>query len=443
MSAAGSVANIDHLFRRQHGQMVAALTRIFGMHNLKLAEDVVQDAFCRALEIWKVRGLPENPAAWLMTAAKNRALDAIRRERTARNFAPELDRLLRSEWTVASTVNENLGAGAIRDDLLRMMFSCCDPAISEESQVALILNILCGFGVDEVAAAFVSAHDAMEKRITRAKKILAGSESLFEVNSAGEFATRLPAVHRALYLLFNEGYHGACAETAMRSELCREAIRLTREVLTHPEGARPASFALAALMCLNAARIRTRKDSSVNLQTLSDQDRSQWDHGLIAEGLRLLECSASGTELSQFHVEAAIAAAHANAPSTDETDWRHVVSLYDILMQIRPSPVVALNRAIAVGQSEGPERGLMALDAIGGSERLARYPFYAAARADFELRLGRRDAARRHFQDALSAARNPDERRYLTQRLAACDTLSPCGAPARKHHARTGAPGEG
>ncbi len=421
MSGVGSAADIDHLFRRQHGQMVAALTRIFGMHNLKLAEDVVQDAFCRALEIWKVKGLPDNPPAWLMTAAKNRALDAIRRERTARNFAPEVDRLLRSEWTLASTVNEHLGANAIRDDLLRMMFSCCDPAISEESQVALILNILCGFGVDEVAAAFVSAHDAMEKRIARAKKTLAASEKLFEVNSAGEFAARLPAVHRALYLLFNEGYHGACAETAMRAELCREAIRLIREVFAHPEGAVPASYALAALMCLNAARMPTRKDNSGNLQALSDQDRSQWDRTLIAEGLRLLEQSASGTDVSQYHVEAAIASVHANAPSTDTTDWRHVVSLYDMLMQIHPSPVVALNRAIAVGQSEGPEHGLLALDAIAGGERLARYPFYAAARANFELRLGRRDAARQHFHDALSAARNPDERRYLTQRLAACD----------------------
>jgi RNA polymerase sigma-70 factor (ECF subfamily) len=424
MAGIGSAADIDHLFRRQHGQMVAALTRIFGMHNLKLAEDVVQDAFCRALEIWKVRGVPENPPAWLMTAAKNRALDAIRRERTARNFAPELDRLLRSEWTLASTVNENLGANAICDDLLRMMFSCCNPAISEESQVALILNILCGFGIEEVAGAFVSAHAAMEKRLARAKKILAGSESLFEVNSAGEFAARLPAVHRALYLLFNEGYHGACAETAMRAELCREAIRLAREVLAHPQGAVPASSALAALMCLNAARMPSRKDNSGRLQPLSDQDRSQWDRELIAEGVRLLECSASGTVLSQYHVEAAIAAAHANAPTTEATDWRHVVSLYDVLMQIQPSPIVALNRAIAVGQSEGPERGLLALDSIGGSERLAGYPFYAAARGDFELRLGRCDAARRHFGDALSAARNPDERRYLAQRLAACDAAS-------------------
>ncbi|HEX5279679.1 MAG TPA: DUF6596 domain-containing protein [Micropepsaceae bacterium] len=438
-NSAGSAANIGHLFRRQHGQMVAALTRIFGMHNLKLAEDVVQDAFCRALEVWKVRGLPENPPAWLMAAAKNRALDVIRRERTARNFAPELDRLLRSEWTLASTVDEHFGVNAIRDDLLRMMFSCCDPAISEESQVALILNILCGFGVDEVAAAFVSAHAAMEKRILRAKKILAASQALFEVNSAGEFAARLPAVHRALYLLFNEGYHGACAETAMRAELCREAIRLLREVLGNGRGAVPASFALAALMCLNAARMPTRKDRFGNLLPLSDQDRSLWNRELIAEGLTLLEHSAAGMDVSQYHIEAAIAAAHANAPNTEATDWRQIVSLYDVLMQLRPSPVVALNRAIALGQSDGPEAGLRALDAIGESERLTHYPFYAAARADFELRLGRRDAARRHFNDALSIARNPDEQRYLAQRLAACEG----GAPARKNYARNGAPGEG
>src|SRR5258708_7677215 len=191
----------EHLFRHESGRMVAALTRIFGVHNLTLAEDVVQDAFCRALEVWKVRGLPENPSAWLMATAKNRALDILRRQRTVRTFAPELGRLLESEWTLAPAVEELFAANVIKDNMLRMMFSCCHPRLPEEAQVALVLNILCGFSVSEIASAFVSSHAAIEKRITRAKKVLAASKRLFDV-AAADFSERLPAVHRALYLLF-------------------------------------------------------------------------------------------------------------------------------------------------------------------------------------------------------------------------------------------------
>ena len=191
--------------------MVATLTRIFGVHNLQLAEDVVQDAFCRALEVWKFRGMPENPSAWLMATAKNRALDVLRRERTARTFAPELAYLLQTEWTLAPVMQEQFQPGAIKDDQLRMMFSCCHPRLAEEAQVALVLHILCGFSVDEIAAAFVSGHAAISKRITRSKQVLAGSKTLFDVAAANDFAARLPAVHRALYLLFNEGYHWSVA----------------------------------------------------------------------------------------------------------------------------------------------------------------------------------------------------------------------------------------
>src|SRR6266567_2349349 len=202
----------DHLFRHEAGRIVAALTRIFGVHNLALAEDAVQDAFCRAMEVWAFRGVPENPSAWLMATAKHRALDVLRRQRTATAFAPELGRLVESEWTVAPIVDEILSADAIQDSMLRMMFSCCHPRLSEQAQVALILNILCGFSVDEIASAFVRGHAAIEKRITRAKKVLAGSKRLFDAAVPSDFADRLLAVQRALYLLFNEGYHGASSE---------------------------------------------------------------------------------------------------------------------------------------------------------------------------------------------------------------------------------------
>jgi RNA polymerase sigma factor (sigma-70 family) len=415
----------EHLFRREAGRIVATLTRIFGVHNLALAEDVVQDAFCRALEVWKFRGVPENPSAWLMTTAKNRALDVLRRERTARTFAPELTRLFESEWTLAPTVEEHFGPLAIKDDQLRMMFSCCHPRLPEEAQVAFILHILCGFSVDEVASAFVSTHAAMEKRISRAKKTLARSKKLFDIADAEDFAKRLPAVHRALYLLFNEGYHGASPESAVRVDLCREAMRLAALLREQPLAATPATHALSALMCFHAARLPARLDSSGDLRTLFDQDRSRWDANLIAEGERLFDLSASGPELTEYHVEAAIAWAHTSAHRAADTDWQMIISLYDKLMALRPSPVVALNRAIAIAQQQGAERGLEELRAMANSHRLANYPFYHAALAEFELRSGRREIAREHFRAALALARNPMERHFLEQRVAACERVAP------------------
>ncbi len=415
----------DHLFRREAGRMVATLTRIFGVHNLALAEDVVQDAFCRALEVWKFRGVPENPSAWLMATAKNRALDVLRRERTARTFAPELGRLLESEWTLAPAIEELFAAHAIKDDQLRMMFSCCHPRLPEEAQVALVLHILCGFSVGEIAGAFVSSHAAIEKRISRAKKVLAGSKSLFDVSGADDFSGRLPAVHRALYLLFNEGYHGASPESAVRAELCQEAIRLAGLLVEHPLGATPATHALAALLCLHAARLPARVDSSGHLSSLFDQDRSRWDSRLIAEGQRFLDLSATGPELTEYHVEAAIASVHAMAHRAEDTDWRQIVSLYDMLMSIRPSPVVALNRAIAIAQHEGPERGIEEIRTIADRERLANYPFYYAALAEFEFRSGSHEMAREHFRTALALARNPMEREFLEQRIGACERAAP------------------
>jgi RNA polymerase sigma factor (sigma-70 family) len=411
----------DHLFRREAGRMVSALTRVFGVHNLALAEDVVQEAFCRALEVWKIRGVPDNPSAWLMTTAKNCALDVLRRQRTANTFAPELGRLLESEWTLAPVVEQLFSAKAIKDDLLRMMFSCCHPRLPEESQVALVLNILCGFSVDEVANAFVSTHAAMEKRIVRAKKVLATSKNMFEVVASDAFCARLEAVHRTLYLLFNEGYHGACAETAVRAELCREAMRLTAALLEHPLGTTPASCALSALMCFHAARLPARVDAAGNLNTLFDQDRSLWDHELVAEGLKFLGLSATGSQLSEYHIESAIAAIHVRAPRVEDTDWKAIVSLYDTLIAIRPSPIVALNRAIAVAQNEGPERGLDEIYATVDGDRLATYPFYSAALGELEFRRGRHKTARAHFLAAHAVARNPMERQFFHRRVNLCE----------------------
>ena len=418
------VEPVDSLFRRESGRLVAVLTRIFGVHNLALAEDVVQDAFCRALEVWKFRGYPDDPAAWLMTTARNRALDVLRRERTARTFAPELGRIFESEWTLVPALDEQFAGDAIHDDMLRMMFSCCHPRLKEDAQVALVLHMLCGFSVGEIAAAFVSSHSAIEKRITRAKKVLAGSQRLFDIADPGAFSARLPAVQRALYLLFNEGYHGASPEAAVRGELCREAMRLATLLEEHALGASPSTRALLALMCLHAARLPARVSADGDLYALFQQDRSKWDRALVAEGGRLLDLSATGDELTDYHAEAAIAWVHARAPRTEDTEWKSIVAMYDRLMAIRPSPVVALNRAIALAQLDGPESGLEAIHAIEDRDRLAQYPFYPAAIGELELRRGRPDAARGQFQVALGLARNDAERRFFERRVDSCGTAS-------------------
>jgi RNA polymerase sigma-70 factor (ECF subfamily) len=321
--------------------------------------------------------------------------------------------------TKAPVMEDLFTENAIKDDLLRIMFSCCHPRLAEEAQVALILHILCGFSVGEVAAAFISSHAAIEKRIPRAKKVLAQSKKLFDLDAVAGFSARLPAVHRALYLLFNEGYHGASAESTIREHLCDEAMRLAALLLQHPLSATPTTYALSALMCLNKARLPARIGAEGKLNSLLDQDRSLWDQSLVAEGLHLLELSASGSELTEYHVEAAIASIHATSQRTEDTDWDSIVSLYDTLMTIRPSPVVALNRAIAVGQRDGPKSALTELRAIADSERLAKYPFYHAALGEAEFRIGRLEAARDHFGVALGLARNPMERQFFSERMTA------------------------
>jgi RNA polymerase sigma factor (sigma-70 family) len=409
----------EHLFRREAGRMVSALTRVFGIHNLALAEDVVQDALCRALTVWKLRGVPDNPSAWLMATAKNRALDALRRERTARTFAPELSRMLDSEWTLAPAAFDLFAAAPIEDDQLRMMFSCCQPRLPEEAQLALMLHILCGFSVAEVASALLASEAAIEKRISRAKKLLASSSKLFDLADA-DTAERLSAVQRALYLLFNEGYHGAHPASAVRSELCQDAMRLTALLCNNALTATSDTYALAALMCLHGARLPARLDAAGDLRALFEQDRSLWDRALVSKGLHLLDLSANGDEISEYHVEAAIAAVHAAARSAEDTDWKTIVLLYDTLLRIRPSPVIALNRAIAISQHQGPQRGLEEIASIEGHERLAAYPFYFAAQGELELRLGKHARAREHFSAALERARSATERRFFEQRVAAC-----------------------
>jgi len=407
----------DHLFRREAGRMVSSLVRLLGVRHLALAEDAVQDALVRALETWKFGRAPANPPAWLMRTARNRALDLLRRRGSSERLSSAVALALGAE---AEAAEPAAGEHAIPDDELRLMFSCCDPALPPPAQVAVVLKYLCGFSVREIAQAFLSSEAATEKQLYRSRRALEARGALFEVRDAGQVRARLPSVQSAVYLLFSEGYHGAHPEQAVREDLCHEALRLGELLSRLPAAAGPETQALLALFCFLAARLPARIGDDGNLLLLAEQDRARWDPRLVAEGMRRLALSAEGESLTAWHLEAAIAARHAAAPGFAATDWAGIRELYDLLYGLRPGPVVALNRAIAVGMAEGPEAGLRALAAISDGERLARYPFLPAAVAEFELSAGRAARAADRLRDAIALARNPAERALLARKLAAC-----------------------
>ncbi len=415
----------DHLFRREAGRMVSSLVRVLGVRHLTLAEDAVQDALVRALETWKFGRAPRNPAAWLMRSASNRAIDVLRRQGAFDRLAPELVLALES---AAALEDGDAGEHALADGELRLMFSCCDPALAAPAQVAVILKYLCGFSVREIARAFLSGEAAVEKQLFRSRRTLEERGALFEVRDPAQVRARLPSVQSAIYLLFNEGYHGAHPRHAVREDLCHEAMRLGALLSRLPAAAGPETQAMLTLFCFLAARLSARVGDDGNLLLLAEQDRRRWDRELIAEGLRRLAMSAEGEALTAWHVEAAIAACHAAATGFAETDWTSIRGLHDLLLRLRPTPVVALNRAIAVGMAEGPEAGLLALSEIEDRERLARYPFFPAAVAEFELRAGRPGRAADMLRAALRLARNPAEGAVLARKLAACGGAASAGA---------------
>jgi len=403
-------------FRRESSRMLAALARILGMHNLSLAEDVVQDVLCRALEVWRFHPPPRDPSAWLLQAARNRAIDLIRKEKTRRRFAPDLE--LSSEYALTPTVTALFEESEIEDDLLRMMFSVCSPSVPEAAQLALVLKLLCGFGTWEIAAALLASKAAVEKQLARGKRTLSRAGLLYEVSGRERIAGRLAAVQRALYLLFSEGYHGS--GEAVRVELCSEAMRLCSLLAAHPACATPATLALLSLMCFHAARLPGRAAEDGSLLLLEQQDRSRWDASLIQRGFDLLDRSASGEEVSEYHLEAGISSEHCAAPSLARTDWPRIVELYDALLARRPSPVVALSRAIALGEARGPDQGLRALEELPDRERLRAYPFLPAAAGRLHLRAGRPEEAAGFFREAVRLARNPAEAKLFESQLLAC-----------------------
>jgi len=388
------------------------------MGRLNLAEDVVQDTLCRALETWSINGLPDNPSGWLMQVARNRAIDLVRRDDQFREFAPELIHLLklRQNQPVDTPVFEK----EIRDDQLRMMFSCCHPDLSIEAQVTLILKTLCGFSVAEIANALLASEDSIEKRLGRARKLFRTSGELIEITNPSDIRQRLEAVYQAIYLLFNEGYHGSQSEQTVRDDLCFEAIRLALLLGEHPDAAIPKTFALLALLCLHAARLFGRTDDKGGLLQLEMQDRSRWDKNLIGKGFYFLDKAASGHTLSEYHLEAGIASWHCAASNYESTNWTEIVKLYDSLYRLNPSPIVALSRAVAFGKAEGPEQGLAEILKISDIAKLKSYPFYPAAVGEFHLLADRPREAEKYFEEALGLAKSQPQASYFERKLEAC-----------------------
>jgi RNA polymerase sigma factor (sigma-70 family) len=417
-SAPGGIAQLaDHLFRHEAGKLISVLTGIFGFDRLQLAEDVVQEAMVKALQTWPYYGVPKNPAAWLTQTAKNLALDVVRREKLFADKQPQIITFI-EHWAEECDPDESPAfESEIKDRRLQLMFACCHPLIPQESQTALALKTLCGFSPAEIASAFLTTEAAIAKRLTRARQKIQEQRIAFEIPSGEEMPARLDSVLQTLYLLFNEGYKASSGDSLVREELCREAIRLATLLAAHPVANLPRVQALAALMFFNAARHSARVDELGNMLRLEDQDRSRWNQSMIARGMVHLALSAAGDEVSTYHLQAAIIAGHCMAKDFASTDWTQILMLYDQLVEIDASPVVALNRAVALAHVHGPRAGIEAIESIRHQPVLESYYLLYAVLAEFESQLNNYDAAAGHLRKALEYTEQKAERLFLAQRL--------------------------
>jgi RNA polymerase sigma factor (sigma-70 family) len=399
--------------------MVAILTRLFGIHNLELAEDVLQDTLHEALRTWGVTGIPDNPEGWLMVVAKRKAINIIKREKFYRNFAGDMDTLLKSEWTASYTMDQVFLENEIRDSQLRMMFTCCHPALPAEATVALTLRTLCGFGIAEISAALLTSEANIQKRLYRAREKIRSESIDFTVPAGIHLLPRLDAVLLVIYLLFNEGYSATGDNPVLRKDLCLEAMRLGMLLTEHPAtSGYPPLYALMALLCLHAARFDARLDPNNALVILQEQDRNSWDAALIARGMQFLTQSATGGSATAFHLEAAIAAEHCLAPDFASTDWNRIHAYYTALVQLKPSSVIQLNLAIARGKKDGPLAAITLLHELEQHKALENYYLLYAALGEFYCQVGDKNNSTDYFLRAKSLARSPAIRDLLDRKLS-------------------------
>jgi RNA polymerase sigma factor (sigma-70 family) len=410
-ATAASAELVEDLFRREYSHLVSALARVLGPSNIPLAEDVVQDALVSAMHAWRF-GRPRDPKAWIIRAAHNRAIDIIRRDKRHRSLLPEF-----ATTTLTDTIETALAPGEEGTSQLAMMFAVCDPGLNRETHMTLILRWLCGLSPREIGQAFLVDTQTIDRRLHRGRGRLRQLGRLPDVEDLPDIDTRRDSVLRSLYLLFNEGYHGSDPQDPVRPFLCGDALRLTELLLDAKATAHPDVHALAALFCFDTARLPTRLDEHGVFVPLADQDRSRWDRARIEKGLRHLARAATGDHMSRWHLEAGIACEHAIAPSIQETDWDRIVGFYQVLAEQSWSPVVALNRALALAERDGADTGRRELIALADEQKLSRYPFYWAARADLERRAGSHTAAREHYDHAIALARGPAERLSYQRRI--------------------------
>jgi RNA polymerase sigma-70 factor (ECF subfamily) len=404
--------DIERLYRDESGRILATLIRLLG--DFDLAEEAVQEAFAAALEQWPAAGTPDNPRAWLVGTARHKAVDRLRRQTRFQAKREEVGRLAALE---APADGRDEPEGAVADDPLRLIFTCCHPALAVEAQVALTLRTLAGLTTEEVARAFLVPVPTMAQRLVRAKQKIRSAGIPYRVPADAELPERLEAVMLAVYLVFNEGYAATSGDAIVRRELCAEAIRLGRllcELMPGPSEPR----ALLALMLLHDSRRGARAGPDGDIVLLEDQDRRLWDQAQIREGIALAETARRDGGPGFYALQAAIAACHARAPRAEVTDWRQIARLYDLLLRVNPSPVIELNRAAAVAMAEGPAQGLRLLDALEADGRLRDYPLLPAARADLLRRLGRWSEAAQAYRQALDLTENDPLRRFLAGRLA-------------------------
>jgi RNA polymerase sigma-70 factor (ECF subfamily) len=412
---------IEAVWKMESARLTAGLTRI--VRDVGLAEELAQEAFVAAIQQWPVSGVPERPGAWLMATAKRRAIDRVRRDRRFRAIHEELARDQESSGgaTVAPNPEGRLD-GEVEDDLLRLIFMACHPVLSGEARAAITLRLLCGLTTDEIARAFLVPEPTVAQRIVRAKRTLAESKVPFEVPRGPELAERLASVLEVIYLLFNEGYSATAGDDWMRPSLCEEALRLGR-ILVGQMPCEPEVHGLVALMEIQASRIGARTDAAGRPVLLMDQDRAMWDQLLIRRGLAALETAERlSPRPGPYTIQAAIAACHARARAGPDTDWPRIARLYADLGRLAPSPIVELNRAVAVAMADGPQAGLDIIDAIAAAPALASYHLLPSVRGDLLRRLGRLSEARDEFERAADLARNSRERELLLERARACDS---------------------
>ncbi|NML20969.1 sigma-70 family RNA polymerase sigma factor [Pseudoflavitalea sp. G-6-1-2] len=416
MTTRSSHQLVDHLFRHEAGRMIAVLARIFGAENLCLAEDVVQDAFLKAIQSWGYNSIPDNPAAWLMRVARNKALDIVRRKQSFNHISREL--AARLDLVTEQHIEQLFLDDEIRDSQLRMIFACCHPILNEEDQIALTLKAISGFSATEIAKALVMQEAAIQKRLYRARKALQENQVQLEMPHGTALASRLETVLLVIYLLFNEGYNSQKADELIRKDLCAEAMRLCFLLTEQPALQQPSVYALMSLMCFQASRFESRMGEDDTIILLEQQDRNRWSKELIRKGFVYLNHSSKGDTISVYHIESAIAAEHSMAASFSSTNWTRMLTLYDLLAEHKPGPITELNRAVVKAQLGLHGQAIEDIFAIEKIDTLLQSQYmYSAVLGDIYLRAGEKEHAKKYLMLAMGLTCSVAEKKLITQKL--------------------------